>query len=188
MSQFQFVMRSGPTPGVTFPLESDQLTIGRDASNGVAINDAEVSRKHSRLSFQGGKYVIEDLGSTNGTFVNGQRLSGPVVLKPGDVVSLGEQIVLMYDSVSADPGATMAAPRKFAQPRAAQPVAAAPPAYAPPPGPAYSGAPAKTTNMLPIFIAVGVFLFICICAGFFWWVDATYRWCTFFSLFITGCP
>ncbi|MBV5350513.1 FHA domain-containing protein, partial [bacterium] len=77
-------MRSGPTPGVTFPLEGDQLIIGRDSSNSVAINDAEISRKHSRLSFQGGKYVLEDLGSTNGTFVNGQRLAGPVVLKPGD--------------------------------------------------------------------------------------------------------
>jgi pSer/pThr/pTyr-binding forkhead associated (FHA) protein len=191
MSQFQFVMRSGPTPGVTFPLEGEQLTIGRDASNGVAINDAEVSRKHARLSFQGGKYVLEDLGSTNGSFVNGQRLSGPAVLKPGDVVSLGEQIVLMYDSVNIDPGATMASPRKSARvdpPRAAQPLTpTAPPAYAPPPvAPAYASAPAKKTNMLPIFIGVGVFLFICMCAGFFWWVDATYRWCTFFP-FIAGC-
>jgi len=188
MSQFQFVMRSGPTPGVTFPLEGDQLTIGRDASNGVAINDAEVSRKHSRLSFQGGKYVLEDLGSTNGTFVNGQRLSGPAVLKPGDVVSLGEQIVLMYDSVNMDPGATMASPRKAARveaPRAAQPlVASAPPAYAPPPPMAYSGEPAsKKTNMIPIFFGVGVLVFVCLCLVVaLVWVDADptgARWCTF---------
>lgn len=113
MSQFQFVMRSGPTPGVTFPLEGEQLIIGRDPSNGVAINDAEISRKHSRLTFQGGKYVLEDLGSTNGTFVNGQRLAGPVVLKPGDVISLGEQIVLMYDAIkNQDPGATVVVARK----------------------------------------------------------------------------
>lgn len=193
MSQFQFVMRSGPTPGVTFLLEGSQLTIGRDASNGVAINDAEVSRKHSQLSFQGGKYVLEDLGSTNGTFVNGQRLSGPVVLKPGDVVSLGEQIVLMYDSINIDPGATMASPRKSARvdpPRVAQPViSSAPPAYAPPPiASSYSSAPAKKTNLLPIFIGVGVFLFVCMCAGFFLWVDATYRWCTFFSFLLPACP
>ena len=115
MAQFQFVMRSGPTPGVTFPLEGDQLIIGRDASNSVAINDAEISRKHSRLTFQGGKYVLEDLGSTNGTFVNGQRLAGQVVLKPGDVVSLGEQIVLMYDAINQDPGATIASPRHAAR-------------------------------------------------------------------------
>ena len=112
---FQFVMRSGPTPGVIFPLEGDQLIIGRDAVNAVAINDAEVSRKHARLTFQGGKYVLEDLGSTNGTFVNGQRLTSATVLKAGDVVSLGEQIVLMYEGLSSDAGATMIG-RKAARP------------------------------------------------------------------------
>jgi pSer/pThr/pTyr-binding forkhead associated (FHA) protein len=183
MSQFQFVMRSGPTPGVTFPLEGDQLIIGRDASNSVAINDAEISRKHSRLSFQGGKYVLEDLGSTNGTFVNGQRLAGPVVLKPGDVVSLGEQIVLMYDAINQDPGATVASPRQSVRvtPPPVQPVA---PTYTAPP--TYAGTPAKKTNLMPIFIGVGVLLFLCLCISFFWWVDATYRWCIFFP-FISGC-
>jgi pilus assembly protein CpaF len=186
MAQFQFVMRSGPTPGVTFPLEGDQLIIGRDASNGVSINDAEISRKHSRLLFQGGKYVLEDLGSTNGTFVNGQRLAGPVVLKPGDVVSLGEQIVLMYDAINMDPGATMASPRHAVRvappPMQAQQVA--PIQTAPP---AYSSAPAKKTNLMPIFIVVGILLFLCLCGSFLWWVDATYRWCTFFP-FIPNCP
>ncbi len=188
MAKFQFVMRSGPTPGVTFPLDGDQITIGRDSTNGVAINDAEVSRKHARMVFQGGKYVIEDLGSTNGTFVNGQRLAGPVVLKAGDVISLGEQIVLMYDAINMDAGATVAVSRKAVQP---PPVQSAP-AYAPPapssPAASYSPPPTagKKTNMTPVFIGAGVFLFICMCAGFFWWVDATYRWCVFFP-FISGC-
>ena len=185
MAQFQFVMRSGPTPGVTFPLEGDQLIIGRDSSNSVAINDAEISRKHSRLSFQGGKYVLEDLGSTNGTFVNGQRLAGPVVLKPGDVVSLGEQIVLMYDAINMDPGATIAsarhAPRVTPPPiQQAAPIHSATPVYP------SATAPAKKTNMVPIFIGVAILLFLCLCGSFFWWVDATYRWCTFFP-FISGC-
>src|SRR5688572_2001061 len=183
MAQFQFVMRSGPTPGVVFPLEGEQLTIGRDSNNGVAINDAEVSRKHSRLIFQGGKYVIDDLGSTNGTFVNGQRLAGPAVLKAGDVVSLGEQIVLMYDAISSDAGATVAVSRKS--------IPSAPPvqSYAPPPAQGYSAPPAATgqkRNMTSIYIGVGAFLFICLCSGFFWWVDATFRWCVFFP-FLSGC-
>lgn len=180
MAQFQFVMRSGPTPGVTFPLEGDQLIIGRDSSNGVAINDAEISRKHSRLSFQGGKYVLEDLGSTNGTFVNGQRLAGPVVLKPGDVVSLGEQIVLMYDAINMDPGATVAMSRKSVQ-AAPPPMPSAAPVYASSPA-ASPAAPAQKTNMTPIFIGVGVFLFICLCATVFLIVDADptgARWCMF---------
>lgn len=202
MSQFQFVMRSGPTPGMTFPLEGDQLTIGRDASNAVAINDAEVSRKHARLMFQGGKYVLEDLGSTNGTFVNGQRLSGPVVLKPGDVISLGEQIVLMYDSVNVDPGATMASPRKFVQPAAAPRapvVPSAPPAYVPPPPAAAYAAPepAAKKNIVPIVAIVGALLFLCLCfVAVLFWVDADVtgaRWCMFpFNIialiFGASCP
>lgn len=180
IAQFQFVMRSGPTPGVTFPLEGDQLVIGRDSTNGVAINDAEISRKHSRLSFQGGKYVLEDLGSTNGTFVNGQRLAGPVVLKPGDVVSLGEQIVLMYDAINIDPGATVAVSRKAAN-ITPPPVQTTSPGYAP--ATPYNGTPiVKKTNMVPIFIGVGVLLFICLCLVVLLIVDADptgARWCTF---------
>jgi len=189
-AQFQLVMRQGPTPGATFSLEGDQLIIGRDSSSGVAINDAEISRKHARLSFQGGKYVLEDLGSTNGTFVNGQRLVSPVVLKSGDVVSFGEQIVLMYEALSGDPGATVMTPRKSAPPR---PTAAPAPAsvyqapVAPPPAPAYS-APMQTkrTNMTPIFIGVGALFFICLCIGAFWYIDSNYLWCTVFP-FLTGC-
>jgi pSer/pThr/pTyr-binding forkhead associated (FHA) protein len=167
---------------VTFPLEGDQIVIGRDSSNGVAINDAEISRKHSRLSFQGGKYVLEDLGSTNGTFVNGQRLAGPVVLKPGDVVSLGEQIVLMYDAIIIDSGATVAVSRKSISTNTPPPVQSATPVYTTS-APAYSGAPVvKKTNMIPIFIGVGVILFICLCLVVLLIVDADptgARWCTF---------
>ena len=193
MAQFQFVMRSGPTPGVVFPLEGEQLTIGRDSTNGVAINDSEISRKHSRLMFQGGKYVIDDLGSTNGTFVNGQRLAGPVVLKAGDVVSLGEQIVLMYDAINSDAGATVAVSRKAV-------AAAAPPvqSYAPPPVQAYSApqAAGQKRNMVPLLIGGGVFIFICLCAVLFVYVDADptgARWCNFpFSIIAqllgSSCP
>ena len=137
---FQFVMRSGPTPGAIFPLEGDQLIIGRDAASSVAISDAEVSRKHARLNFQGGKYVIEDLGSTNGTFVNGQRLSGATVLKSGDVVSLGEQIVLMYEGLSSDAGSTMMSRGSHAKPAA---TAVPSPAVVSPPPQAYAPAAAR---------------------------------------------
>jgi predicted component of type VI protein secretion system len=182
-AQFQFVMRSGPTPGATYSLEGDQLIIGRDSSSGVAINDAEVSRKHSRLTFQGGKYVIEDLGSTNGTFVNGQRLVSSVVLKSGDVVSLGEQIVLMYESLSVDAGATMISHKA----PAVRTAVAAPPVSAPPPppqpvyaSPAAPGAPmmpAKRNN-LPLFIGLGALGLICLCVVFFVAVDQLNLWCT----------
>jgi pSer/pThr/pTyr-binding forkhead associated (FHA) protein len=193
-SQYQLIMRSGPTPGAAYTLEGDQITIGRDSSNGITINDAEISRRHARLTFQGGKYILEDLGSTNGTFVNGQRLAGPRVLKPGEVISFGEQIVLVFEANTFDPGATVVSPRAAAVPSASRPV------MPPPPPPAdYAGSvPANptpivttekritTTNPLPIVIGVGLLLFLCMCGMFFWWVDATYRWCVFFP-FLSGC-
>jgi len=184
IAQFQFVMRSGPTPGATFSLEGEQILIGRDASSGVAINDPEVSRRHARLTFQGGKYVLEDLGSTNGTFVNGQRVTGPVVLKSGDVVTLGEQIVLMFEALSADAGATAVVSRRSV-PRPAAPPPPAPAAVAPPP---YQtpAAPAKTSNMLPLIIGAGVVLFLCLCGAALWYIDANYLWCTFLP-FLAGC-
>ena len=193
-SQYQLIMRSGPTPGAAYTLESEQITIGRDSTNGIAINDAEISRRHARLTFQGGKYILEDLGSTNGTFVNGQRLAGPRVLKTGEVVSFGEQIVLVFEATHFDPGATVVSPRAAAVPSISRPVA--PP---PPPPVEYAGSvpanPVSTTEIvetrtispLTIAIGVGTILFLCMCGMFFWWVDATFRWCVFFP-FLTGCP
>lgn len=184
--KFQLIMRSGPTPGALYPLEGDLITIGRDSANTIQINDAEISRRHARLQFQGGKYLIEDAGSTNGTHVNGQRLAAPYVLKPGDVVSFGETIVLAYESADFDPGATVATSRGAVQ-------AARSSAPAPAPAQAYAGQiptgpsqPVKRVNPLPFIIAGGVLLFICACVGFLFWVDANALWCTFFP-FLGGC-
>jgi hypothetical protein len=193
-SQYQLIMRSGPTPGAAFLLEGDQITIGRDPTNSITINDAEISRRHARLTYQGGKYIIEDLGSTNGTLVNGQRLAGPRVLKSGEVVSFGEQIVLVFESTNFDPGATVVSPRAAAVPSISRPIQ--PP---PPPPVDYAGSvpasPVVNTeviekrgiNPLVIAIGVGALMFLCMCGIFFWWVDATFRWCVFFP-FLNGCP
>ena len=67
---FQFVMRTGPNPGKVFDVSKSEIYIGRDINNDIVINDPEVSRHHCRLTQGGGGYTIEDLGSTNGTFVN----------------------------------------------------------------------------------------------------------------------
>ena len=194
-SQYQLIMRSGPTPGAAFMLEGDQITIGRDPTNSITINDAEISRRHARLTFQGGKYILEDLGSTNGTFVNGQRLAGPRVLKPGEVISFGEQIVLVYEYTSFDPGATVASPRASSVPPVSRPIQPLPP----PPPVDYAGSvpasPPMTTEIVEtrsfnpwvIAIGVGALMFLCMCGLFFWWVDATFRWCVFFP-FLNGCP
>jgi pSer/pThr/pTyr-binding forkhead associated (FHA) protein len=178
-------MRSGPNPGTVYALDGDLISIGRDSSNDITVNDAEVSRRHSRLTFQGGKYVLEDMGSTNGTFVNGQRLTGPRVLKSGEVVSLGEQIVFVYEAVESDPGATVVSSR-------AADVVSRPASTPPPPPQAYAGqvptgqpeaVPARKINPVIIAIAVGVLMVICACSLFLFYVDADTtgaRWCQFF--------
>ena len=196
-SQFQLIMRQGPTPGAAYTLEGDQLNIGRDSTNEVAINDAEISRRHARLTFQGGKYVLEDLGSTNGTFVNGQRLAGPRVLKAGEVVSFGEQIVLVFEVTTNDPGATMVSPRAAAVPSASRPATPPPPppadyAGSVPVSPQSSAAAAETpqsgkrTNMTPVIIGVSVLFVLCLCGGLLWYIDNNFLWCTFFP-FLGGC-
>jgi len=195
MGQFQLTMRTGPNPGTVYALEGDLIAIGRDASNDISVNDAEVSRRHARLTFQGGKFVLEDLGSTNGTYVNGQRLTGPRVLKSGEVISLGEQIVFVYESMSADPGATIASPRKAvsADPRTLS--VSSPPspqAYAgsvpasPPTDEALPAVGTRKTNPVPIAVGIGVLVLVCVCAAFFLYVDANYLWCTLFP-FLGGC-
>lgn len=102
-----FVMRSGPTPGKTFLLTGQEITIGRDPSNDISIKDPEMSRQHARLLAQAGEYVLEDLGSTNGTFVNGQRLIGPHLLKAGEMVLFAENVSLVYEETSPDQDATL---------------------------------------------------------------------------------
>jgi predicted component of type VI protein secretion system len=148
---YQLTMRSGPTPGQVIPLEMQEIVIGRDTSATLQINDAEVSRRHARLFMQSGGYVIEDLGSTNGTFVNGQRLSGPYMLKHGDTVMMGEKISLFFEALQTDLDATIASVPPLVQEaptlppapapsyQAPSPRVTAPSASPPPPGPMYTG-------------------------------------------------
>jgi hypothetical protein len=99
---FQLVMRTGPTPGKKFLLNKSEITIGRESNNDIIISESEVSRKHARLLLQPGGYMVEDLGSTNGTFVNGQRLIGPHSLQPGELIVLAENITLSYEPAQPD--------------------------------------------------------------------------------------
>src|ERR671927_1925944 len=74
----------------TFELVSD-VVLGRDPGADIVLTDPtnEVSRRHARIRIRGTEAVLEDLVSTNGTFVNGERLDGPYVLRAGDTVELG---------------------------------------------------------------------------------------------------
>lgn len=100
-SSFRLIVRRGPRPNETYELNQGVITLGRDITNDIVINDPEVSRHHCRLTQGGGGYTLEDLGSTNGTFVNGQRLTGARQLQPGDMIGLGETVTLAYEGAAA---------------------------------------------------------------------------------------
>ena len=160
---FELVMIAGPTPEKKFTLSKQEIIIGRDANADVVINIAEVSRRHSRMRLDPSGYVIEDLGSTNGTFVNGQRLTGAHMLRPGERIQLGEAVTLSYQVAAYDMDATIVTPSSgFDTVAAGQ----APPRAAPPPPrpvqpmqprpaqPAYSGhvppGPAAPAAVMPV--------------------------------------
>lgn len=67
----------------------DEITIGRGAENDVIIPENFVSHRHATIFLHGAQYVIEDLGSVNHTYVNGQVLEGKAYLKPGDEIRIG---------------------------------------------------------------------------------------------------
>ncbi len=105
-TRFQLTMRSGPVPGKTFLLESEETTVGRDLSNDIPISDPEVSRRHARFFIQNDNAFVEDLGSTNGTFLNGERIDSPQQLRKGDVITFGESVVMAYDKQVEEPDIT----------------------------------------------------------------------------------
>jgi hypothetical protein len=74
--------------GRTYPLQMGSTVIGRGDQATLRLPDVGISRRHARLDFDGAQVVLTDLGSTNGTMVNGQRVSA-VALNPGDMIQLG---------------------------------------------------------------------------------------------------
>ena len=84
----QLVLVEGRGPD-TVDLVPPETTVGRDESCHVTIPDSSVSHRHARIYHSDGEWYVEDLGSTNGTFVNDRPLTRPIVLRPGDTVSIG---------------------------------------------------------------------------------------------------
>jgi pSer/pThr/pTyr-binding forkhead associated (FHA) protein len=85
---------SGKYQGGEFPLRPDrQLIIGRSSELDMVLVEDMVSRKHAKIGWQAGKPTIEDLGSTNGTFVNGEKIQKPSRIKEGDRILIGTSIL-----------------------------------------------------------------------------------------------
>jgi len=142
------VIRQGPQAGMSFPLTGNQIVIGREEGTDVALQDPEASRRHALISWQGGQYIAEDLGSTNGTFVNGVQITSPQALNPGDSIGIG-QTALVFHLAEAQATGTPQAPASSYR-------------NAPPPEPpSPSQADNKTTQY--ILYGIGCLLLLCIC-------------------------
>ncbi len=97
----RLIMRRGPQPGKVFELNSDVVTIGSGSKNQIVIHDNDVNREHCKLIRVMADYELHDLHSTRGTFVSGQRVDDGVLLKPGNIIELGETVTLEYERASA---------------------------------------------------------------------------------------
>lgn len=84
----KLVFRSGPRADEEIQIDRE-MVLGRDGAD-IEIEDSAVSRQHARLRPTGPNLEIEDLGSTNGTYVNGSKIDEPTVVRPGDFVNIGQ--------------------------------------------------------------------------------------------------
>jgi len=90
------IAQSGPAAGQRWALNKDELMIGREPECDICIPDRQVSRAHARLRRQANGFELEDLGSKNGTHVNGAPVQGKVLLQDGDVVQVALVARLAY--------------------------------------------------------------------------------------------
>ena len=113
MSDLILEIVEGPQAGRQLPLDS-VVDIGREPSLPLHLDeDTQVSRRHARIAVQGGAVVVEDLGSTNGTYVNDQPINSPRTLNPGDKVRIGLTVLELRtrQQVAARPSAVQVRPQ-----------------------------------------------------------------------------
>lgn len=104
------VLERGPTPDKRYDITAVINSVGRSPQNEIVVNDPEISRRHAQIVQQGDHFTVEDLGSTNGTFVNGQRCNGPTPLRHGDRIEFGDTVSLLFYQTAAT---AVAAPPVF---------------------------------------------------------------------------
>ena len=112
MSDLILEIVEGPGAGKQIPLDN-VVDVGREPSLPLHLDeDTQVSRRHARFTAQGGGVAVEDLGSTNGTYVNEQPISSPRSLNPGDKVRIGLTVLELRTSqqVAARPSAVQVRP------------------------------------------------------------------------------
>src|SRR3954453_12778435 len=100
MAELVIVIVEGPGAGQEFPL-AGSLVAGRDPSAAIPLEDAEASRQHASITAREGGAVVEDLGSTNGTFVGDERLTGSRDVGLGDRIRIGTTVFEVREAGTA---------------------------------------------------------------------------------------
>lgn len=96
------VTLKGPQAGRHFALQPDATVVGRQAESSICLESPAVSRQHACIVYDDGKYLVEDIGSSNGTFVNGRPITGRVSLTERDTLQIGPYLFALRRVPPAD--------------------------------------------------------------------------------------
>jgi hypothetical protein len=84
------VVTAGPLTGTKITLGEQPILVGRADDSTLVLTDDFASSRHARLTNRGGQWYVEDLGSTNGTYLDQQRVQGPLLISPGQPIRIGQ--------------------------------------------------------------------------------------------------
>lgn len=98
------LVQRGPDAGARFLLDTDVVTVGRHPDSDIFLDDISVSRRHATFTRTPNGYVISDLGSLNGSYVNRDRIDSDVILSGGDEVQIGKYRLVFFPSRHAQIG------------------------------------------------------------------------------------
>ena len=99
------LVQRGPDAGARFLLDSDTVSVGRHPDSDIFLDDISVSRRHATFTRSGAGYVIADLGSLNGSYINRDRIDNEVALAGGDEVQIGKYRLIYFAGASKAPQA-----------------------------------------------------------------------------------
>lgn len=93
---------AGPLLGKLFPLNEGETVLGRSPEADIVINDSRISRKHLQITVEGEAVLVKDLGSTNGTFVNGEKVTTEQVLHEDDKIQISPATIFKFSLADED--------------------------------------------------------------------------------------
>ncbi len=114
MAAFSLILQSGGSEPKELQFDKAEISVGRLPSDDITLTQSNVSKQHARIVLREGKYFIIDRKSTNGTFVNGDRISAPVSLKSSDKIYIGDFVMTFL--LSEDKGPIKSADKPAAPP------------------------------------------------------------------------